>query len=67
MGMVVDSVSDVITLTNEQLKPAPQMGSVVETDYLLGLGTIEERMLILLDIDKLMSSADMGLIEKLAA
>ena len=67
MGMVVDSVSDVITLTNEQLKPAPQMGSVVETDYLLGLGTVEERMLILLDIDKLMSSTDMGLIEKIAA
>lgn len=67
MGMVVDSVSDVITLTHEQLKPAPQMGSVVETDYLLGLGTIEERMLILLDIDKLMSSTDMGLIEQAAA
>ncbi len=67
MGMVVDSVSDVITLTHEQLKPAPQMGSVVETDYLLGLGTIEERMLILLDIDKLMSSTDMGLIEQVAA
>ena len=67
MGMVVDSVSDVITLTNEQLKPAPQMSSIVETDYLLGLGTVEERMLILLDIDKLMSSTDMGLIEKIAA
>jgi purine-binding chemotaxis protein CheW len=67
MGMVVDSVSDVITLTHEQLKPAPQMGSVIEDDYLLGLGTIEERMLILLDIDKLMSSTEMGLIEKLAA
>ena len=67
MGMVVDSVSDVITLTAEQLKPAPQMSSIVESDYLLGLGTIEERMLILLDIDKLMSSTDMGLIEKLAA
>lgn len=67
MGMVVDSVSDVITLTHEQLKPAPQMGSIVETDYLLGLGTVEERMLILLDIDKLMSSTDMGLIEKIAA
>lgn len=66
MGMVVDSVSDVITLTHEQLKPAPQMSSVIEDDYLLGLGTIEERMLILLDIDKLMSSAEMGLIEKLA-
>jgi purine-binding chemotaxis protein CheW len=67
LGMVVDSVSDVITLANDQLKPAPQMGSIVETDYLLGLGTIDERMLILIDIDKLMSSADMGLIEKLAA
>lgn len=67
MGMVVDSVSDVITLTHEQLKPAPQMSSVVEADYLIGLGTIEERMLILVDIDKLMSSADMGLIEQLAA
>ena len=65
--MVVDSVSDVITLTQEQLKPAPQMGSVVEIDYLIGLGTIEERMLILVNIDKLMSSADMGLIEQLAA
>lgn len=65
--MVVDSVSDVITLTQEQLKPAPQMGSVVEIDYLIGLGTIEEHMLILVNIDKLMSSADMGLIEQLAA
>jgi purine-binding chemotaxis protein CheW len=67
MGMVVDSVSDVITLTQEQIKPAPAMGSVLDTDYLIGLGTLDERMLILVDIDKLMSSAEMGLIEKLAA
>ena len=67
MGMVVDSVSDVTTLTSDQVKPAPQMGSAFNVDYLIGLGTIDERMLILLDIDKLMSSAEMGLIEKLAA
>ena len=67
VGMVVDSVSDVITLTPEQIKPAPTMGTAVDTDYLLGLGTIEERMLILLDIDRLMSSSEIGLIEKLAA
>jgi purine-binding chemotaxis protein CheW len=67
VGMVVDSVSDVITLTPEQIKPAPAMGSVLGTDYLIGLGTLDERMLILVDIDKLMSSTDMGLIEKLAA
>lgn len=67
MGMVVDSVSDVITLPPEQVKPAPDMGSVLNTDYLIGLGTLDERMLILIDIDKLMSSAEMGLLEQLAA
>ena len=67
MGMVVDSVSDVITLSAEQVKPAPEMGSVLDPDYLIGLGTLDERMLILVDIDKLMSSAEMGLIEKLTA
>jgi purine-binding chemotaxis protein CheW len=67
MGMVVDSVSDVITLGPEQIKPAPEMGSVLDTGYLIGLGTIDERMLILVDIDRLMSSSEMGLIEKLAA
>jgi purine-binding chemotaxis protein CheW len=65
--MVVDGVSDVITLTPEQIKPAPEMGAALNTDYLIGIGTIDERMLILVDIDKLMSSAEMALIEKLAA
>jgi purine-binding chemotaxis protein CheW len=67
MGMVVDSVSDVITLTADQIKPAPQMGCAIDTDYLTGLGAIDERMLILVDIDKFMSSSDIGLVEKLAA
>ena len=67
IGMVVDGVSDVISLTPEQIKPAPEMGAALNTDYLIGIGTIDERMLILVDIDKLMSSAEMGLIEKLAA
>ncbi|MES2143876.1 MAG: chemotaxis protein CheW [Pseudomonadota bacterium] len=67
VGMVVDSVSDVTTLTPEQIKPAPEIGTTFDTDYLIGLGTLDERMLILVDIDKLMSSAEMGLIEKLAA
>lgn len=67
IGMVVDSVSDVITLASEQIKPAPEMGSAFNTDYLVGLGTLDERMLILVDIDKLMSSAEMGLIEQIIA
>jgi len=67
VGMVVDSVSDVITLSQEQIKPAPAMGSTLDTDYLIGLGTLEERMLILVDIDRLMSSEEMGLVEAAAA
>jgi purine-binding chemotaxis protein CheW len=67
MGMVVDSVSDVITLKPEQIKPAPDMGSALQTDHLIGLGTIDERMVILVDIDRLMSSDEMGLIGKMAA
>lgn len=67
MGMVVDSVSDVITLNAAQVKPAPQMGTLLNTDYLLGIGAVDERMLILVDIDRLMSGKEMGLIENLAA
>ena len=66
MGMVVDGVSDVITLKPEQIKLAPSIGSVLDTEYLMGLGTLDERMLILIDLDRLMSSDEMGLIEKIA-
>lgn len=67
VGMVVDSVSDVTTLTPEQIRPAPEMGGAMDTSYLIGLGTVDERMLILVDIDKLMASDDIGLVHKLAA
>ena len=43
------------------------MGTVLDTDYLIGLGTLDERMLILVDIDRFMTSWEMGLMEKLAA
>jgi len=66
VGMVVDRVSDVTTLLPEQMKPAPDIGVNMNTDHIIGLGTIDERMLILVDIDKMMSSADMGLLETTA-
>ncbi|RJG09333.1 chemotaxis protein CheW [Massilia cavernae] len=67
VGMVVDSVSDVTTLSPDQVKPAPEMGTAFNSDYITGLGTVDDRMLILMDIDKLMSSGEMGLIENLAS
>ncbi len=62
MGIVVDGVSDVITLADEQIRQTPGLGSVIETQYIMGLGTVDERMLILIDIEKLMRGSDMGLI-----
>ncbi|TXI27319.1 MAG: chemotaxis protein CheW [Nitrosomonas oligotropha] len=64
MGMVVDGVSDVINLETKQMRPAPGLGSVIDIEYIMGLGTVAERMLILIDIEKLMGSSDMGLIEQ---
>jgi len=62
IGMVVDGVSDVITLAPEQLRPVPELSSAIASDHLLAIGSLENRMLILLDIEKLMGSAEMGLI-----
>src|SRR5512135_451682 len=67
VGMVVDSVSDVIQLTAEQIRPAPDFASTTfDTRYITGLGTIDARMLILVDIEKLMSGSDMALMEQVA-
>lgn len=63
VGMVVDSVSDVITLTPDQLRPVPEFSSSIDVDHLLAIGAVDDRMLILVDIEKLMHSSDMGLVE----
>ena len=62
VGIVVDSVSDVMELPSESLKTAPDIDSVIDSAAVLGLGSLGDRMLILLDIERLMSSPDMGLV-----
>jgi purine-binding chemotaxis protein CheW len=61
VGAVVDSVSDVLALNHEQINAAPEMNATVDTSYITGIASTGERMLILMDIEALMSSADMGL------
>lgn len=63
VGMVVDGVSDVMQLTADQIRAAPEFGSSVNTRYITGLGVLDQRMLILVDIEKLMSAADMALMD----
>ena len=67
VGIVVDGVSDVIALTAEQLKPAPEFSASLDTQYIMGLGTVDERMIIVMDIEKLMTSRDMELVEMAVA
>ena len=66
VGIVVDSVSDVMELAPENMRPAPDVDSVIGSESVIGLGSLGDRMLILLDIEKLMSTEDMGLTVELA-
>ena len=67
VGMVVDGVSDVIQLSAEQIRPAPDFSSSFDMKYITGLGTVDDRMLILVDIEKLMTGSDMALMDQATA
>jgi len=64
VGVVVDAVSDVITLGSREIKPAPSLGGGTNTDHIIGFGTLDERMRILMDVEKLMAGTDMGLVDR---
>ena len=57
MGIVVDAVSEVYNISQETLKPAPDFGQAISTDFVMGLATVEEQMVIVLDIDHLLNSS----------
>ncbi|MEK7810852.1 MAG: chemotaxis protein CheW [Pseudomonadota bacterium] len=67
VGIVVDSVSDVLTLNPDQIHPAPNLSAALDTRYIIGLGTVGEHMLILVDIEKLMSSTEMALTDEVVS
>jgi purine-binding chemotaxis protein CheW len=66
IGIVVDGVSDVIRLAPGDVKAAPQLGSVVDSSFLAGLATQNERMILLLDIEKFLSSGELNLLTQVA-
>jgi purine-binding chemotaxis protein CheW len=61
VGIVVDSVSDVVGLSRKQIAPPPEFGVAFNARYLNGLATIDERMLILVDIEKLLAGSEIDL------
>jgi purine-binding chemotaxis protein CheW len=67
IGMVVDAVSDVLTLEPSQMRPVPELDASLATAHLMAVGSVGERMLLLVDIAQLMQSPEMGLFRLRAA
>ncbi len=65
MGIVVDSVSDVLAITRDDIKIAPSLGSKIKTDYVIGMVTKEEHMVMLLDSEKLLDSEEFEILNEL--
>ena len=63
VGIVVDGVPDVLSLTSDQIRPAPEFAVTLSTEYLTGLGALGDRMLILVNIEKLLNSDEMALLD----
>ncbi len=63
IGIVVDGVSDVYNVPDEEIKPSPDFGSAVDTEFVKGLATIEDKMVIVLDIDQMFNSGDLEIID----
>ncbi len=60
LGIVVDGVSDVLDIPAETIRPSPDLGAVIRSEFISGMATLEERMLVLLDIDQLLTAEEIG-------
>ena len=67
VGVVVDGVSDVINVPAAEIKPPPELGGALDTQYLQGLATVNGQMMIIIDIERLMTSRDMSIMDEAAA
>ncbi len=66
MGIVVDAVSDVYNISNDDFRAAPDFGTAVDTDFIRGLATVNEQMVILLEIDNMCNSAELKIIDSIS-
>ena len=67
LGMLVDSVQEVLNMETDQIEPPPRMGSRMNTDFLQGMGKHNERFIMILNIDKVFSSDELALVQQTGA
>jgi purine-binding chemotaxis protein CheW len=58
MGIIVDEVSEVLNIVQDQIEPQPAFGAGMETDFIIGMGKLESKVVILLDIDKVLKGEE---------
>jgi len=63
MGIIVDEVSDVLDIDKNQIEPPPSFGANIRTDFILGMGKVEHKVLTMLDIDRVLSEQEIALVE----
>lgn len=66
MGLIVDEVSEVVDVAGAQIEPAPTMGAAVDTAYILGMGKIGDNVVILLDVDKVLATEELAMLQTTA-
>lgn len=63
IGTIVDDVSEVLNISADQIEPAPSLGGNVSTDFILGMGKVGQKVVQLLDIDKVLSAGEFSLMQ----
>jgi purine-binding chemotaxis protein CheW len=63
MGLVVDAVSDVLTLNSEDIKPRPHFSTGISTEFISGMGIKDKKFIILLDVDKVLSDEELNMVD----
>ena len=66
IGLIVDSVSEVSDITGEEIENAPSFGQGIDTSFIMGLGKVKDKIIILLDIDTVLSTEELEMVEELA-
>ncbi len=67
MGIVVDTVSEVMDIAKADIEPSPAFGSTIKTDFILGMGKVKGNVKILLSIDKILSAEELTIVEQTGA
>jgi purine-binding chemotaxis protein CheW len=66
IGIIVDTVSEVVNIGSEEVEDTPQFGQGIDTDFIIGLGKVNEKIIILLDIEQVMTTEELEMVEQMA-